>query len=126
MNVQRTAILGVLLLAAACSQTPVQSPVARVNGPQPAIVRATAGSVWVGKTLVSEPRAAWPLPAQGEVANLDVMPIGSAGGFAVTFRQGGTRWQGYLDPKLHAMGDLEQVEDAATGPTQVASDAPRD
>lgn len=127
MNAQCTAIFGVLLFAAACTQTPIQSPIARVVGPQPAVVRATAGSVWVGKTIASEPRPAWALPAQGDVENLDVMPIGSSGGFAVTFRQGGSRWEGYLDPKLQAMGELERVSDTATGATQaVASDTPRD
>jgi hypothetical protein len=122
MNVHRAAILGVLLLAAACSQTPVNSAtVARVDGPHPAFVRATAGSVWVGASTVSEPHSAWTLPARGDVADLDVMPIGSSGGFAVTFRQGGAQWQGYLDPHLRAMGDLEQVDTRPATATLVAA-----
>ena len=67
--------------------------------------------------MVSEPHPAWALPAHGEVAELGVSPIGSSGGFAVTFRQGGARWQGYLDPKLRAMGDLEQLDEAPAGAT---------
>jgi hypothetical protein len=126
MNVQRAAILGVLLLAAACSQTPVNSPIARVAGPHPATVRAVAGSVWVGRSIVSEPHTAWALPTQGEVADLDVMPIGSSGGFSVTFRQGGAQWQGYLDPKLHPMGELEQVDETPASATLVASGTTRE
>ena len=125
MNVRCTALLGVLLFAAACSQTPAQSPIAKVAGAHPATVRAVAGSVWVGRTSVSEPHSAWELPARGEVADLDVMPLGESGGFAVTFRQGGARWQGYLDPKLHAMGTLEQVDESPAGATLVASGTPR-
>lgn len=129
MIFQRAAILGVLLLAAACTQSPLNSAssaVAQTAHPHPATVRAASGSVWVGASIVSEPRSAWALPAHGDVAELAVAPIGSSGGFAVTFRQGGARWQGYLDPELHAMGDLEQVDEKPSGSALVASDTPRD
>lgn len=126
MNVQRGSILGVLLFAAACTQTPVSSPPAKVGGPRPAAVRAFAGSVWVGASAVSEPRSAWPLPSHGEVAELDVFPLGSSGGFLVTFRQGGARWQGYLDPQLHAVSELETMDETPKRVTLAVSGAPQE
>ena len=127
MNVQRASILGILLFAAACTQqTPVSSPPAKVGGPRPAAVRAFAGAVWVGASAVSEPRSAWPLPSHGEVAELDVFPLGSSGGFLVTFRQGGARWQGYLDPQLRAVSNLEPLDETPKGVTLVVAGAPQE
>lgn len=103
-----------MLWTVACSQIPVNTAVARVDGFHPATVRAAAGSVWVAQYTSSEPRSAWALPSRGEVQELRIVPNGEHGGFAVTFRQGGALWEGRLDEDLHAMGDLEQVQDTAS------------
>jgi len=120
MLVRCTAILGVLLFAAACSQTPVKTPMAEVTGTHPATIRASAGTLWVARTVGTEPRPAWALPSKGKVEGLDVTALGAAMGYVVTFHQGGVTWIGYLDPKLAPAGTLQPMAGGENGATRVA------
>jgi len=121
MDLRRILLGSAMLWTVACTQTPANTAVARVDGFHPATVRAVAGSVWVGQYLSSEPRPAWALPARGPVRDLRIAPTGEHGGFAVTFRQGDAAWQGWLDEDLHTMSDLEQVRDGESA-TLLAGD----
>jgi hypothetical protein len=68
-------------------------------------VRATAGSIWTSASAVTEVHRAWSMPARGPVEGVEVKEL-PAGGYTVSFVQGGMAWCGQLDSSRRATSPL--------------------
>jgi hypothetical protein len=108
------ATLGCDGTATRCSH--VATPVS-IEGERPLTVRAEAGCVWVSQHEWSEPRRTWPMPARGGVEDLRIEAL-PAGGYRVTFQQGGLWWSGELDATRAARGPLQAAPPSPPPPAE--------
>jgi hypothetical protein len=68
-------------------------------------LRATAGSIWTSANAFSEVHRAWSMPAHGPVESVEVKAL-AAGGYTVSFVQGGVAWCGQLDASRRPTSSL--------------------